>query len=960
MPDGTEFRIGPALVEAENHAQGQENAHLFNDSDTATFLHGMMPSYKLKPYVGFEPQSNESEDDSQLVSREVLSSESESEYEDSVNSTTSGHNFELSESENSIVFGEPAASEFSSLSTSAASVSTSKAGEEQTAASDITALQRQRELLIVSLVERLCTTYGSNEGKNKRLFARVCTQLGCAGILTDQMFKSDKIAHLRERCENGFFNLMGSVFRSVYLEDELSTDGVDGRKITTADAGSMGMGSSMAMHASTALGTLPFRPPIGVSLGPSSSMPFLPHFSHDVASGGLLGASHRPSVFGKSRFAAEFEIVRRVGRGGFGAVVEARNRLDGMRYAVKSVRLTSADLELGEKVLREVTTLASLDHPNIVRYNSAWLEWGLDTRGKSKHRKGDTSALSSELDDASMFEDEDEDESDYGLLGIEHDEVFQFELALDDDDNIDDSGDASRPSRRRSAAASALHADDNTDDEDDVFFADSERDSSLHRTASYSRGSLAFVGGGFYSNGPSRIQSRESSSGAVVVFEESSTEGVSAASDGAGDSCGLDCGHDSVSSTGGCDNNAAGVGVAGGTPGPLALRVQNRPPPLFSNHAHGSLPPARAGGDTSMPVPRLHLYIQMQLCDSSLYDWLAERAQSMRPIDVAVSMNIFTQTVRGISHVHRRGLIHRDIKPRNIFIINDSQQGLTIKIGDFGLATVFCDDDTADLDSYGAHGNPCGSRKPSAASITSSSREFTSGVGTGTYASPEQLSLNDYDQKADIYSLGVVLFELLFRFDTAMERLVLLKELREGTLPAEFKAEYPEYSKLILQFTAASTADRPTADDILRMLPSAGSIRAQTKQSCSGRQARPKDTGCEHQAPAGAGDDSPATTTAAHSARPQPTGEDGPTPPLSATGVQTTAVPACAALSRDADGTVCGTRDAATLHAELAEAHATIATLTAEVTRLRERVHVLESTRAATETTDVRRDGGVL
>lgn len=72
-------------------------------------------------------------------------------------------------------------------------------------------LQRQRELLIVSLVEKLCTMYGTNQRRNKRFFARVCAQLGYAGILTDQMVKSDEIAHLRERCENGFFNLMDSV-----------------------------------------------------------------------------------------------------------------------------------------------------------------------------------------------------------------------------------------------------------------------------------------------------------------------------------------------------------------------------------------------------------------------------------------------------------------------------------------------------------------------------------------------------------------------------------------------------------------------------------------------------------------------------------------------------------------------------------------------------------------------------
>jgi serine/threonine protein kinase len=56
-------------------------------------------------------------------------------------------------------------------------------------------------------------------------------------------------------------------------------------------------------------------------------------------------------------------------------VVEARNNLDGVTYAIKLVTLKeTVDTATAEKVLREVTALASLDHPNVVRYNSAWLE----------------------------------------------------------------------------------------------------------------------------------------------------------------------------------------------------------------------------------------------------------------------------------------------------------------------------------------------------------------------------------------------------------------------------------------------------------------------------------------------------------------------------------------------------------------------------------------------------------
>ena len=62
-----------------------------------------------------------------------------------------------------------------------------------------------------------------------------------------------------------------------------------------------------------------------------------------------------------------------LGRGGFGVVFEAKNRIDESNYAVKRIRLPR--LEDGrKKVMREVKILAKLDHKNIVRYFNTWLE----------------------------------------------------------------------------------------------------------------------------------------------------------------------------------------------------------------------------------------------------------------------------------------------------------------------------------------------------------------------------------------------------------------------------------------------------------------------------------------------------------------------------------------------------------------------------------------------------------
>ncbi|KAJ1845586.1 3-hydroxyisobutyryl-CoA hydrolase, partial [Coemansia sp. RSA 2703] len=147
------------------------------------------------------------------------------------------------------------------------------------------------------------------------------------------------------------------------------------------------------------------------------------------------------------------------------------------------------------------------------------------------------------------------------------------------------------------------------------------------------------------------------------------------------------------------------------------------------------------------------------------------------------------------------------------------------RIGDFGLATkatlgirpsaggkyAFIGDDAAE-------DSPCtGTDAPS------SSECRTSNVGTITYAAPEQLSqqqqqqTNGYNEKADIYSLGIIFFELYYAFSTAMERVSVIKELRQGVFPANFVNMWPKEAALILRLMDPDPDKRPSAREILAM-----------------------------------------------------------------------------------------------------------------------------------------------
>lgn len=87
-----------------------------------------------------------------------------------------------------------------------------------------------------------------------------------------------------------------------------------------------------------------------------------------------LAPSHITQSAGTSRYRADFEEIEFLGKGGFGEVIKARNRLDNRLYAIKKIRLDPRDSEDLRKILREVQTLSSLHHQYVVRYYATWFE----------------------------------------------------------------------------------------------------------------------------------------------------------------------------------------------------------------------------------------------------------------------------------------------------------------------------------------------------------------------------------------------------------------------------------------------------------------------------------------------------------------------------------------------------------------------------------------------------------
>ncbi|MFO1285146.1 MAG: serine/threonine-protein kinase [Rubrivivax sp.] len=162
---------------------------------------------------------------------------------------------------------------------------------------------------------------------------------------------------------------------------------------------------------------------------------------------------------------------------------------------------------------------------------------------------------------------------------------------------------------------------------------------------------------------------------------------------------------------------------------------------------------------------------------------LAHRSGRGQPMVAARAVGIAERVAQALVHAHGHGVVHRDVKPANILIDEAAGQ---VKLGDFGLARL------ADL------------------------QRSRTGVfaGTPAYMSPEQLAAGAQDARADLYSLGVVLFELLTaRLPHEAPSLgALLRQVASGPAPPlhGLRPDVPAaLSELVARLLAKDKAQRP-------------------------------------------------------------------------------------------------------------------------------------------------------
>lgn len=193
---------------------------------------------------------------------------------------------------------------------------------------------------------------------------------------------------------------------------------------------------------------------------------------------------------------------------------------------------------------------------------------------------------------------------------------------------------------------------------------------------------------------------------------------------------------------------------------------------------------------------------------------LLDRTGSV-PADEAI--DIFRQVLKGLCHAHRKGVVHRDLKPRNMVLAVDEDGSVQVKIVDFGIAKVIPQD--------GGESQH----------LTQTGEVF----GSPIYMSPEQCSGQTLDLRSDIYSWGCVMFEVLtgqppFLGKNAVETM----SMHVNDPPPAFKDVAPsvvvpqELQDVIFGCLEKQPKKRfQTANQVLDALPALGSVQPRVTQA---------------------------------------------------------------------------------------------------------------------------------
>lgn len=654
----------------------------------------------------------------------------------------------------------------------------------------------QCRLLLVSLLDNFCSMYDRNPKKNQKLFSTLCKKLSTMGILSSLDFM-EETKSIRAVYREAFKAIVLDAVNGVGIEHEEDKD-TDKDKDDSDDSDDeeedspSSSGTNLNSHksaSSSISGLAPFTttPITTPSTTAISSTHTFNHFLSNVSSNiSTASALSGEEIFlsGRSRYREDFIECGILGKGGYGKVVVAMNKLDGSSYAVKKIHFSGVSSTRFTRILREVKSLAKLDHSNIVRYNSAWIE---DHSVIFERRQSPRLKNAQEFSAGSGTEGSEVEEN------LVHElENVNFDKAADNDFDYEDAD--------TFTSGSSDFSEEETGDEYKSEDSDSDSGSEDSTHIIHLPPSHSHTQNSSHSNTHSNTHPRFQFQDRKIMYIQMEL-------------CKFNLDQYIKS------RNAYYFECL-----EAVRRRRNLNDEIFNENENenrrfdGLTLKDRTDRNHFIPFHRLFKWTQDKNTDVTVLE--------LNPVELD---KIFRGIVKGLNYIHENGMIHRDLKPLNIFFQSDH---LTPKIGDFGLVSeikcscgynakcIKAEDGVLkqelDLDckqyDFSSNSNP----NNIDSNNNNNNNSYTKGIGTVTYASPEQLNQADYSQKSDIYSLGIICFELFYPISTQMERMRVLGELKQfHRFPEEFLKKYPKEAAFIWTCIARDPKHRPLTTEIL-------------------------------------------------------------------------------------------------------------------------------------------------
>ncbi|KAJ5067968.1 eukaryotic translation initiation factor 2-alpha kinase 1-related [Anaeramoeba ignava] len=458
-------------------------------------------------------------------------------------------------------------------------------------------------------------------------------------------------------------------------------------------------------------------------------------------------------------YSSNFREICKIGEGPNGAIYSSKNVIDGKEYAIKKIPLVSQNLK---EALEKVKKIATLSHPSIVRYYSTWLDFWEETVSFSR---------SSSINDLTQSE------SDSEILSNESD-LFSsksFNKSHQNSFNFPND-DHSTPKIRKNSRFSQENTDENdgntqnsinnglfTDDSNDVFYR--QKIPKFSQNLLENLEDVEFIEDenkevifNQTENDKNKFKKKKIQKSKSRTKSNSRTKSKE---------------NHNFQETIFCNEDVEQNQKDQELTENVGIMIE-RFSEAFISRQHKVISEKKCD---------FVLFIQMEFCDfNNLASW--NRINQVNGINFIAVKNVFQQILQGIEYCHQRKIAHFRLKPENIFV-NPSRSN-KVKISDFGISTGI---------SYG---------------------EENWGM-KNKYISPEQLeNSQNCSQKSDVYSLGIILFELLYPFTSQEENKKLILKLRKThKLPSNFIQKYPDISNLILEMTSSNPNSRPEISDIL-------------------------------------------------------------------------------------------------------------------------------------------------